>query len=197
MYTPDENALCELCIPKPETNIQNLRSFKKIIKDILEIPDEIKAYTLPPYINTNTKWTNIVSGGWDPRSWNKSMLKIWREKSLKKREKKKIISLLLLNMASVFGRGHTSTHRTIYEFLKQGRGYDIYDDGEGRFGWGIGLCSMAEFIEYDGSDNEDDCPTSDEEEEHCFVQMVKQMEGKDMREEHRFVEMERQDELGL
>jgi hypothetical protein len=146
-----------------------LRSHRKIITNILPIPETILKYNLPKYINSNKKWTNMVSNGWHPSSWKITMLKIWKEKSLKKKQKNKILSLLLNDMKTYFGNNHIRTHRTILKFLKYGRGCDIFDDGKGKFGWGIGLSNIAEFIPYEGSDDENDS-INDE------VEMIKQFE---------------------
>jgi hypothetical protein len=79
-------------------------------------------------------------------------------------------------MDKIFTEDHLNTHKTIFEFLKGGRGYDIYRDSPYEFGWGIGMKTLASFIPYQGYDDGQRDNTEFDFEQKAYLDMVKRAE---------------------
>jgi hypothetical protein len=69
-----------------------LRSSREILT--FRLPESLKQINLPEYINTNEKWTFIVYKSWNMNKLKNTIFKIWKNETLKTKQKKQITSFL-------------------------------------------------------------------------------------------------------
>lgn len=126
---------------------------RKRVIQTFTIPSSLDLSFLPYYINSDEKWNMTIKKSWNPFKWSNLMIKIWNDRNIKTEIRTEIIQLLLIDMEMLYGWDHVDTHKTIFELLKNGFGWDLFKDGFHMYGWGTGCGQFANLTPYCGNSN--------------------------------------------